>query len=418
MNSRIKKHDAPSRKSFKKQLRDAAIILCISIFGLFAIEVALRIIWPDKIEHIPLPSEIAYTFNPDYLISLKPNIKKTYERIEINGGEIIHWRTNHDSFRGLELKEQPNKRIIVYGDSSIQARFSTLENTFPYQLESYLNETGFKDIEVINAGIIGFGPDQSLIRFSKEADEYKPDLVIFHLFVDNDYGDLLRNRLFDLAPQGALKPTDYLATSDLGYANYFQKLATSLLITKAANKVTRLMTEQNKLTVESESSLEQLKLKAKLEYEAYRASKERSLSLFGDHYNIDVALNPKSDSSKLQIRLMNGVLREAKQLADSKDIRFLVLIQPSSRDISTNMEFNFIDLEGKENYKRSNLTDAAFSICQDNEIPAVNLYDIFMDNNPDSLYFYGWNDHWNDLGQSIAAKAVGAFIVQEKLLNE
>src|SRR5439155_6628510 len=69
-------------------------------------------------------------------------------------------------------------------------------------------------IEVINAGVDGFGPDQSLLRFEQEVDVYQPDIVVFHIFADNDFGDIIRNRLFDVDPSGALVKTMHVRTID------------------------------------------------------------------------------------------------------------------------------------------------------------------------------------------------------------
>jgi hypothetical protein len=98
---------------------------------------------------------------------------------------------------------------MVYGDSNVQARFSSLEDTFSHRLEIGLESRLGTKVDVINAGVIGFGPDQSLLRFIKDADVYRPNVVIFHVFADNDFGDLLRNRLFELAPDGTLVETPH-----------------------------------------------------------------------------------------------------------------------------------------------------------------------------------------------------------------
>ena len=151
-----------------KALRDSIIIAAISLGLLVVSETILRIMFPEKIA--TRPETVAYEFNQDYLISLAPNIQKTFVRAEHNGGDTIHWKTNNDRFRGDPLRNNPQVRIMVYGDSNVQARFSKTENTFAYKLGEYLKHKGIKGIEVVNAGTLGFGPDQSLIRFEKEAD--------------------------------------------------------------------------------------------------------------------------------------------------------------------------------------------------------------------------------------------------------
>lgn len=53
-----------------------------------------------------------------------------------------------------------------------------------------------------------------------------------------------------------------------------------------------------------------------------------------DHYDVDVALDSERDSSKTKIRLMEEVLKEASNVARKKNIKFLVLIQPSVIDLT------------------------------------------------------------------------------------
>jgi len=206
--------------NIKKAARDSIIILFISLALLVCSEIALRIIFPEEIEvsgNAPSPAMLAYQFNPDYLVALKPEIHKTYTRLKQNGGNTIHWQTNSDGFRGPALQSNPQTRIMVYGDSNIQARFSTDKNTFVRQLERLLNQQGFSGTEVINAGTVGFGPDQNLIKFSKEVDIYHPDMVIFNILADNDFGDIIHNRLFELNKSGELKGTHFPKT----YYNYY-----------------------------------------------------------------------------------------------------------------------------------------------------------------------------------------------------
>ena len=120
----------------KKVLVTAGIVL-IALLILAGIEVALRVIYPEKvIQTNLLARKTAYEFNPEYHVSLKPNIRKKFKRAEENGGQTIRWRTNSHAFRGGELRENPDLRIIVYGDSNVQARFSTLENTYTGKLSA------------------------------------------------------------------------------------------------------------------------------------------------------------------------------------------------------------------------------------------------------------------------------------------
>ncbi len=351
-------------------------------------------------------SDAVYEYNDAYIVSIKPGIKGTFTARDVNGGNVIEWRTNKNSFRGHELRPHHDFRIIVYGDSNIQGEFSDLENTFPYKLEAYLRELTSKNVEVINAGVVGFGPDQSLIRFMQEADTYNPDMVIFNIFSDNDFGDIIRNRLFELDSSGDLVTP--------GVRTTFTAFLSSLVITKAAHKVMRMVSLE-KQPEDEETQVRRLYTIAGLldvnerECALYKRTHSRMFSHFSDHYDIDVALYPQSESSRTKTVLMDAVLARAKQFADSKRIKFMVLVQPSSRDLTANSRPNYRELSEYPGYRRNNLTSAVNDICGKHDMLSVSLYDVFLQNDPENLFFIT-DDHWNDKGQDIAAREVAAYI--------
>lgn len=430
-------------------LRNIIIILAISVLPFIAAEVILRLVYPDKVTEVTkaVPEDSAYRFDEDVLVSLKPNMTRTYIRSQDIGGEVIHWKTNSDSFRGPELMKNPKTRIIVYGDSNIQAEFSELENTFVYKLGEYLKEQGSTGVEVVNAGVVGFGPDQSLIKFQNEVDIYKPDLVIFNIFADNDFGDIIRNRIFELDANGNLVKTKYKSAVDecLTEKSHhdLRDFLSSLMIVKAAKKLVRsfggvktnknlevkkrllsektlfILQDRNPVELDNISdeelrsiTVEELQKLADEEYLIYKASKARHFSHCDDHYDIDIALDPDQESSKTKVRTMEAVLNKAKRLADSKGINFLVLIQPSVIDMTSENGdvLGYQYLQKYPGYKRTNLTGAVKDICVKNKIPYINIYDVFLQNKPSELFFWKYDNHWNDKGQDIAAGEVASFI--------
>jgi len=423
-------------KNKTRFLKDFIIILGISV-GLFVLaEGALRMAFPELVKNLNILDSLAYEFNEDYLISLRPNIAREHYRREENGGDVIRWKTNSDSFRGEELDLTPKHRVIVYGDSNIQARFSDSAQTFPGQLARYLHESGITDVEVINAGVVGFGPDQIFIRFSNEIDRFKPDLVIFHVFADNDFGDIIRNRLFELDVDGNLIRTDYKKTVDTHLAvskdrklklflsqlltvRAFKKATSYLLSTGANTEANGTIWQFNAPTMQSKKNavLNILK-KDDAEYLHYKESLPGQYSHFADHYDIDIALYPEKESSKIKKRLMEQVLMKASKLAKEKGINLMVLIQPSRVDLTVgNSPFDYEYLQQYPDYKRSNLTAAVEEICLSQDVRSLNLFDVFRENDPQSLFFKSGNNHWTDRGQRLAAKETARYIIDHSMIK-
>ena len=418
-----------SDKTNTSWLMAATLILMgtsIALVFFFVIELALRIMYPEVVlaieEERRRVENLAYVFHPEYLVSLKPSIKKTFPADRDNGVEFIPWQTNTDAFRGKALRKHPLARIIVYGDSNIEAPFSHLENTYPNKLEQYLTEPSGADIEVINGGIDGSGPDQSLMRFAAQFDKYKPSLIVFHVFADNDFGDIVRNRIFALNSQNELVPTGFRATVD----DAFKSKLSRLLLVVAAQEIRRYYTEPVDDALEALPSqlviIEKLLKKTQAEYAIYKKGGRRVFSHFDDHYDIDIALAPTAESSRVKIALMEGVLRKVKWTAEEKGTKLLVLIQPSIIDVTHgNARWAALPtghgdaltstfLSRFHEYRKDRLTSVIDEICARNEIDRINLFPIFTRNDPDSLYFKSGDSHWNDAGQDLAARETANYI--------
>jgi lysophospholipase L1-like esterase len=84
-------------------------------------------------------------------------------------------------------------RILCVGDSTTYGGGLTWEEAYPHQLEIALNSDADWSkshgiTEVVNLGVPAYGPDQSLLALERYGVSYKPDVVIFHLCL-NDFAE-------------------------------------------------------------------------------------------------------------------------------------------------------------------------------------------------------------------------------------
>jgi hypothetical protein len=56
-------------------------------------------------------------FDAKTIFQLKLNIERTFRRANINGSDVVTWKTNGQSFRGNELRANADIRIVVYRGS-------------------------------------------------------------------------------------------------------------------------------------------------------------------------------------------------------------------------------------------------------------------------------------------------------------
>ncbi len=399
--------------------KDVFIILLISLGVLAGIELIMQFVHyydvkqnPEKYEQ----PERAFQFNEDYLVELVPGIEKTYVRSEENGGDSILWKVNKDGFRGTSIQNNGDYRIMVYGDSNIQSRFSVEESTYVYKLGEYLNEAQGKEVEVINAGVVGFGPDQALLKFEEEVDIYKPDLVILNVFAGNDFGDIIRNRLFELDGNGELVKTSFKPEPDQEFQTEKGIKIRLLEWTKSVRQ--GLDDRRNeKRAVEDPEAYEQgvfnyFDASNKKAFEVYKKGNPRLFSHFQDSYETDLATDPGSDASQEKIALMKLAIARMNELAKEKEVQFMVQILPSSTDLtpSNYVLGNYFLKRNYSEYDQARLTNILSEITSELEIISLNLYPVFTSKNPETLYFKGENNHWNDAGQDLAAREMAAFI--------
>lgn len=81
-------------------------------------------------------------------------------------------------------------RVLVIGDSFVEAMHVPLEETFPRRLEALLlnadQRAAAKRVEVVAAGVSGWGTASELLWFRHEGYRYSPDLVLLSFYPGND----------------------------------------------------------------------------------------------------------------------------------------------------------------------------------------------------------------------------------------
>jgi hypothetical protein len=240
----------------------------------------------------------------------------------------------------------------------------------------------------------------------------QPDVVIFHVFADNDYGDLLRNRLFRVT-DGVLRrhpnPFTYPRQSLIAR---MQDFTSTLFVVRAASKLAGLRTQESvtaRPPRDPDAYAAKLLLDAEHELEAYSRGGVDSAQV--DHYDLDVALHPERPSARAKIELMAAVIGAARDAADRAGVKFLVLIEPSAVDLTTNLTLSYRFLSKFPEYRPERLTQIIEGICAERGIASVNLFPVFKAASPDRLYFRDTDDHWNDAGQDVAAREVAKSVI-------
>lgn len=151
--------------------------LCLS---LIIAEFALRSIIPPDTSR-PFDFRIPH---PALGWVLQPNTAYIYKIPE----GTISVAYNSKGWRDLEHSiEKPEGvfRILVLGDSFMEANSVKLDDTFHRQIEEFARVAG-TNVEVINMGVAGYGTLQEYLVFQDVGYLYEPDLVLVGFFDGND----------------------------------------------------------------------------------------------------------------------------------------------------------------------------------------------------------------------------------------
>jgi hypothetical protein len=164
-----------------KRFSTNAVLLFISLTVAIALsEVFLRLYAPQALG--------TWDLTRDGLTTHVPNMTqyvKTYDQTV---------STNSFGMRDREHaveKAADVYRILLLGDSFMEAFQVRFEESFPHQLERVLNDSSTRKVEVINASVSGWGTDDELTYLVRYGRSFRPDLILVAMTLHNDVSDNL-----------------------------------------------------------------------------------------------------------------------------------------------------------------------------------------------------------------------------------
>ncbi len=191
----------------KKIAINTALLLLSAAVALAASELILRFFQPQNLGH--------WYRTRDGLTTLRLNHRGVARGIET----VQQYQTNSLGMRDLERrfeKAPGTYRILVLGDSYMEAFAMKFEDSFVRLLEAELSQAGKSPVEVINAGVSGWGTDDQLAYLRRYGVRFRPDLVLVAMTLNNDVLDNLDGR-FHMLVDGKLAEKPVEQTSLLSY---------------------------------------------------------------------------------------------------------------------------------------------------------------------------------------------------------
>ncbi len=354
-----------------------------------------------------------------------PGAVRIGNREAINGGDRITYTINSQGFRGDELELEPGLRIVVYGDSFVQGYYSNEPNTFVERLAHHLSSLLGRDVEVVNAGVAGYGPDQELRKMKLEIPLLGPDLVLVAIFTGNDFGDLLRNKLYRLDDDGELRENESFSLAPaleremkLGREeSILKRLIRDSLVAIAVRTGLRPGLSNGVEDLSPLGRMEYFRERHVREYEEYVVEDDRVVrDLAWDSYDADVSLTPGSASARYKVALMDRIVEEMQRVCAGSGVPLVLVPIPHPLDLGEHATGE-VDLAKYPEYQRRRMVGILEEIATRHGIRSIDLFTPFQNRGSAELYFRGFDDHWNDVGQDLAGELVARDLASSGLFD-
>jgi hypothetical protein len=185
-----------------------ALVLCSLLMALGLAEAAVRRIpAPDRLQSdLGLPDDDLWA-DPDWrgpprhayrsdpvLGYTNAESTRADVRLAEHPGRSYRFRTDNYGLRrdtDVEIaKPAGTWRVLAVGDSQTSG-YGSNDETYPGRLEQALEgRNPGRSIEVLNAGVDGYGPQHSYLWYRERGVPLTPDLLIFTVYIGNDLSDL------------------------------------------------------------------------------------------------------------------------------------------------------------------------------------------------------------------------------------
>ena len=336
-------------------VRNLSLLLATCLVGLVLCEGSLRLFYP---KYEPL-AEARYRFDMMRLWARSPNDRAEHPHPDTGLMHALHHNNlglrQHRNFSAVDLTAAVN--VGVFGDSFVENRGMDAPYSLTEPLDYLLNQRGQR-FNVLNFGVAGYGPGQSLLHY--EHFRYAEDLAyVFFVYGEGDLKDLAYRKLFHLDEVGRLVEHEAIRSSLA--VTWMSRLHLPYLILDARGHISSYMKERRR---HARRTLRPLRREQG--HRRYSTAKERH-------------------------RVFRHLIRRWKQAVERNGGKFYVVLLPQH-------------------------SPATFprvpDLLQEEDVATISLYDCFgtydaehyqrqwSDSSP---YRFKTDGHWNEAGNRLAA---------------
>ena len=313
---------------------------------------------------------LTFVLEPALLYKLRPHSRSDLNAMGLRGPEF-------------NPEHSEKKRVLFMGDSFVFGVNVPEPKSMPHVLGDLLG----RGYEVINAGVQGYGPDQSLVQFMNSGLKWKPDAVILSLYPTNDFADIEKNRLFDVRGE------ELVPVSPTLVAPFFPEWRLGLWLRLFRHRAAEADPFRKKDVF----------------YDPLDPSSYMDLfyTFFDDVMDIDFLDAPDSAKAQKKRAVMKAVLKKFRDELSRRNIPFLVVIIPTGENIQDAGPFRAMKVPETRYFFNE---EAARGVCEELGIDHVNLYKMFLPRTGQIEFFDLKDGHLSERGYEYVARFLSLWV--------
>ena len=366
--------------NLKSLVRNLGLLVASTMLSLLLAEWSVRTLYPQQLA-VWHTTEDGLVIHPPGLITYLTEFKR-----EIRFNAMGMRDRDH-----AKKKQKDTTRILVLGDSFMEALQVAFEDSFPSLLESGLREMLHRNVEVINCAVSGWGQDDQLAYLQKYGRALEPDLILVAMTLHNDVSDNMKEQFHTFAyDKLILKPVAHRSVSELKILHVKDFFASHSHLVQLLRKVKTLgeirklataLDEHVMQLIGRNEETEELKRGWKLTFELFKGIREVGKSMGAETAIILIPLRLQLHHESLGgFRTSGGM---------STDDVAIEKPQRAMRTFGREANIDIIDL-----------------------LPTLRRWTL---ENKASLHLP--EGHWNEMGHRLAAETVIKEIVEKRLIT-
>jgi lysophospholipase L1-like esterase len=175
------------RSSLKRLVRNAAIVLAVSLTLVLVLELGLRLFFPQRLDGTSLQGEHFSEGDPSLGIRYLPGAIWRFRHPEYT----VEYAINADGFRDAKPHPTPKptgtRRVLLLGDSFTFGQGVNYEDAWPVVAEREFERRIPGQVDLVKAGVQGADTRSELILLRRHARRLHVDVIVLGFLINDVY---------------------------------------------------------------------------------------------------------------------------------------------------------------------------------------------------------------------------------------